>query len=300
MKKNLFFLIVALVSMSAIAQNKETISVLKPVNITQLEGTWYGLYMGSQASVTFNKDNTYAIWNEAFSQMNIAGSYALNGNTLSLGGIPGMDGKGLVSVDGNMMDLLVVFGAQGMVQAPTSFNDAIGNPAAMRLCLNRDKKVFDQATTQVKAPAAASLAFERNMRLGKGLNLNSVFDGVRDEQPLKQGSIKDIASKGFNSVRIPIRWGAHTLPSAPYTINPDFFKKVDGIVNECLANGLAVILDNHYYPVISFGFESQDLSYEENIDRLYSIWEQLSAHYKDYPDESIYFGIMNEPRRPSW
>ena len=295
MKKNLFFLIVALVSMSAIAQNKETISVLKPVNITQLEGTWYGLYMGSQASVTFNKDNTYAIWNEAFSQMNIAGSYALNGNTLSLGGIPGMDGKGLVSVDGNMMDLLVVFGAQGMVQAPTSFNDAIGNPAAMRLCLNRDKKVFDQATTQVKAPATASLAFERNIRLGKGLNLNSVFDGVRDEQPLKQGSIKDIASKGFNSVRIPIRWGAHTLPSAPYTINPDFFKKVDGIVNECLANGMAVILDNHYYPVISFGFESQDLSYEESIDRLYSIWEQLSAHYKDYPDESIYFGIMNEP-----
>ncbi len=242
MKKNLFFLIVALVSMSAIAQNKETISVLKPVNITQLEGTWYGLYMGSQASVTFNKDNTYAIWNEAFSQMNIAGSYALNGNTLSLGGIPGMDGKGLVSVDGNMMDLLVVFGAQGMVQAPTSFNDAIGNPAAMRLCLNRDKKVFDQATTQVKAPATASLAFERNIRLGKGLNLNSVFDGVRDEQPLKQGSIKDIASKGFNSVRIPIRWGAHTLPSAPYTINPDFFKKVDGIVNECLANGVEVEL----------------------------------------------------------
>ena len=47
MKKNLFILIVALVSLSAIAQNKETTSVLKPVNTTQLEGTWYGLYMGS-------------------------------------------------------------------------------------------------------------------------------------------------------------------------------------------------------------------------------------------------------------
>ena len=195
MKKNLFVLIAALVSLSAIAQNKETTSDLKPVNIAQLEGTWYGLYMGSQASVTFNKDNTYAIWNEAFSQMNIAGSYALNGNTLSLGGIPGMDGKGLVSIDGNIMDLLVVFGAQGLVQTPASFNDAIGNPAAMRLHLSRDKKVIDQAFTPVNAPATASLAFERNMRLGKGLNLNSVFDGVRDEQPLKQGSIKDIASK---------------------------------------------------------------------------------------------------------
>lgn len=37
MKKNLFILIVALVSLSAIAQNKETTSALKPVNITQLE-----------------------------------------------------------------------------------------------------------------------------------------------------------------------------------------------------------------------------------------------------------------------
>ncbi len=295
MKRNLFILIVALVSLSAIAQNKETTSALKPVNITQLEGTWYGLYMGSQASVTFSKDETYAIWNEAFSQMNIAGSYALTGNTLSLGGIPGMDGKGLVSVDGDTMDLLVVFGAQGMVQAPASFDDGIGNPAAMQLHLSRDKKVFNQASTPVNAPAKAYLAFERNMRLGKGINLNSVLDGVRDGQPLKQGSIKAIASQGFNSVRIPIRWGAHTLQKVPYTIDPDFFKKVDGIVNECLENGLAVILDNHYYPVISFGFESQDLSYEENIDRLYSIWEQLSAHYKDYADESIYFGIMNEP-----
>jgi hypothetical protein len=70
-----------------------------------------------------------------------------------------------------MMDLLVVFGAQGMVQPPASFNDAIGNPAAMRLHLSRDKKVIDQASTPVNAPATASLAFERNMRLGKGLNL---------------------------------------------------------------------------------------------------------------------------------
>ncbi len=46
MKKILLVLIVALVSLSAIAQNKETTSALKPVNITQLEGTWYGLYMG--------------------------------------------------------------------------------------------------------------------------------------------------------------------------------------------------------------------------------------------------------------
>ena len=154
MKKTLLILIAALVSLPAIAQDR----ALKPVSSNQLEGTWYGLYMGSQASVTFNIDNTFAISNEAFSQMNMAGAYVLDGNSLSLGGIPGMEGKGLVSVEGDKMYLLVVFGAQGMVKAPVSFNDGIGNPAAMQLRLSRDKKVIDQATTRIDAPASAALA----------------------------------------------------------------------------------------------------------------------------------------------
>ena len=83
MKRLTLFLIVFFFAKTAFTQNKETTSALKPVNITQLEGTWYGLYMGSQASVTFNKDNTYAIWNEAFSQMNIAGAYAWTAKVLS-------------------------------------------------------------------------------------------------------------------------------------------------------------------------------------------------------------------------
>ena len=70
---------------------------------------------------------------------------------------------------------------------------------------------------------------------------------------------------------------------------------MDAVVSECLENGLAVILDNHYYPVISFGFTPQDLSYSDNIDRLYAIWQQVSAHYKDYSDDLLYFGLMNEP-----
>lgn len=46
MKKNLLILIAALVSLPAIAQDR----ALKPVSSNQLEGTWFGLYMGSQAS----------------------------------------------------------------------------------------------------------------------------------------------------------------------------------------------------------------------------------------------------------
>ena len=58
------------------------------------------------------------MWSEAFSQMNMAGTYTQEGNTLSLGGIPGMEGKALFAIDGQEMDLLMIFGAPGMVAPP--------------------------------------------------------------------------------------------------------------------------------------------------------------------------------------
>ena len=36
---------------------------------------------------------------------------------------------------------------------------------------------------------------------------------------------------GFNSVRIPVRWSAHALAEPPYTIDPNFLKRVDWAVN---------------------------------------------------------------------
>ena len=260
-----------------------------------LEGAWYGLYCGSPASATFHPDGSYAIWSEAFSSMNMGGSYTLEGNRLSLGGIPQMEGKGLAIVEGDKLELLLLFGAQGTVQAPVSLADGAGNPAATRLSLCRDKSVIEKATAKVEVPAEAALAFERNRRLGTGVNLNATLDGLNGNEPVKPGTIQKIAKAGFKSVRLPILWAAHTSEKAPYTIDPAFLQKVDAVVDECIAQGLAVILDNHYYPLISFGFSPKDLSYQDNIDRLYSIWQQLSAHYKDYSDEMLYFGLLNEP-----
>jgi endoglucanase len=205
-----------------------------------------------------------------------------------------MAGEGIYTLQDDCLDLLVIFGAPGMVQAPKSFEEGATNFAATRLLLSRDRSAMDAATAPVDVPASATLAFERNKRLGAGVNLNSTLDGFGNE-PVKPGTIKKIAKAGFKSVRIPILWPAHMEASAPYTIDPAFFAKVDAVVDECIANGLAVILDNHYYPVISFGFTPQDLSYSDNIDRLYSLWQQVSAHYKGYADEDVYFGLMNEP-----
>lgn len=263
-----------------------------------LDGQWHGLYCGSPVTLTL-QDGQFTLVSEAFSSMNMTCGYTLKGGkpagiTLSVGP-SGMAGEGIYALQGNTLDILLIFGAPGMVEAPKSFEEGATNFAATRLFLSRDRSAMDAATAPVDVPAVAALAFERNKRLGAGVNLNSTLDGPNGNEPLKPGTIKKIAKAGFKSVRIPILWPAHMEKSAPYTIDPEFFTKVDAVVDECLANGLTVILDNHYYPVISFGFTRQDLSYSDNIDRLYSLWQQVSAHYKDYADEDVYFGLMNEP-----
>lgn len=263
-----------------------------------LEGEWYGLYCGSPVTLTL-EDGQFTLVSEAFSSMNMSCGYTSNGGKpaqISLAAGPsGMAGEGIYALNGDTLDLLIIFGAPGMVEAPKSFEEAATNFAATRLFLSRDRSAMDAAVAPVDVTAAAALAFERNKRLGAGVNLNSTLDGPNGNEPVKPGTIKKIAKAGFKSVRIPILWPAHMEASAPYTIDPAFFAKVDAVVDECISNGLAVILDNHYYPVISFGFTRQDLSYSDNIDRLYSLWQQVSAHYKDYADEDLYYGLMNEP-----
>ena len=263
-----------------------------------LEGQWYGLYCGSPVTLTV-QDGLFTLVSEAFSSMNMGCSYTLKGGKpagISLAAGPsGMAGEGIYALQGDCLDLLVIFGTPGMVEAPKSFEEGATNFAATRLFLSRDRSAMDAATAPVDVPAAAALAFERNKQLGAGVNLNATLDGLNGNEPLKPGTIRKIAKAGFKSVRVPILWPAHMEASAPYTIDPKFLTKVDAVVDECIANGLAVILDNHYYPVISFGFTPQNLSYQDNIDRLYSLWQQVSAHYKDYADESVYIGLMNEP-----
>lgn len=259
-----------------------------------LSGTWYGLYYGSPVTVTFGDKVTIA--SEAFSSMNMACGYKLGNTRISLSDGPGgMAGEGIYTCADGILDLLLVFGAPGQIPVPASFADAAGNPAATRFSLTRDRTVIEQATAPVNAPAASALAFQRSQRLGAGINLNSLLDGNGGEAPLKKGRIRQIAKAGFKSVRLPIRWAAHASLEAPYTIAPEFFKKVDAVVDECLKNGLAVILDNHYYPGLSFNLGPQDLETDANIQRLKRFWEQISAHYKGYSDETLFFELMNEP-----
>jgi endoglucanase len=136
---------------------------------------------------------------------------------------------------------------------------------------------------------ASNNAFRQNQVLGKGMNISDL-----EAPKLGQWGIvihkyyfKIIKNAGFNSVRIPIRWEAHAMSSAPYTINPKFFKTVDRVIKWAFDYKLAVVINIHHYPALQHNPASQK-------EEFLSLWKQISTHYKNYPD-TLYFEILNEP-----
>ena len=68
----------------------------------------------------------------------------------------------------------------------------------------------------------------RCMNLGNGLD--APYEGAWDYQ-IEDHHIVEIARAGFDTMRFPIRWDTRTQLAAPYTIEPEFFDRVDHLLN---------------------------------------------------------------------
>jgi endoglucanase len=104
---------------------------------------------------------------------------------------------------------------------------------------------------------------------------------------VKEDYFEALKTAGFDFVRLPVRWNAHAQESAPYTIDPTFFARIDEIVGWAMERDLSIIINIHHY-------EEMMTNPWENEDRLLALWKQIAAHYKDYPS-SVVFEILNEP-----
>ena len=114
---------------------------------------------------------------------------------------------------------------------------------------------------------------------------------------MKAEYFKKIRAAGFTNVRMVIRWSSYSQQEPPYQIEADFLRKVDWAVDQCLSSGLAVVLDFHYYPLISFtGTETSTEDPRKNHARFVSLWQQVAEHYRASPPE-VMFGLLNEPSR---
>jgi Endoglucanase len=142
------------------------------------------------------------------------------------------------------------------------------------------------------ATAAKADSFAVNKMLGRGMNLGNMLDAPSEGEwgvTLDSAYFPLIKSKGFTSVRIPVRWStaARMDTAAPYTVHPAFLARVKWAIDQALKNGLAAVVNVHHYNEL---FDNPDGQH----DRFVSIWKQAAPLFKNYPD-SLVFEILNEP-----
>ena len=156
----------------------------------------------------------------------------------------------------------------------------------------RDNSSHDSAIYQVVVyPMAEQNPFVQAKRLGRGVNMGNCLEAYPNEGSwgvrIEDNYFQLIKQAGFNSVRIPIRWSAHAQTNSPYTIDSEFFTRVDNVISNALANNLVTVINVHHY-------EELATSPDAHFNRLIALWQQIADRYKDKPD-SLYFELLNEP-----
>lgn len=133
-------------------------------------------------------------------------------------------------------------------------------------------------------------AFAAKESLGRGINLGDALEAPRDGQwgvVIVKPYFELIKKAGFNSVRIPINWEAHARKNAPYTIDWQFFERIDQVVGWALKQDLVVILDFHGYPDLMTNPQAHQKRY-------LALWQQIAGYYKNSPS-TVLFELLNEP-----
>jgi len=133
-------------------------------------------------------------------------------------------------------------------------------------------------------------AFAMNEKIGRGVNLGNALEGPTEGAwglTLEEEYFQLIADQGFDAVRVPIRWSAHAAKTAPYIITPDFFERIDWVIENSLERELVVIINFHHY-------EEMFVDPQREEEHFLALWRQVAERYQDYPQELI-FEILNEP-----
>jgi endoglucanase len=122
------------------------------------------------------------------------------------------------------------------------------------------------------------------------INMGNALDAPSEGawgHTIEADSFRRVAEAGFDTVRIPVRWSAHTRGSPDYKIDEPFFRRVTDVINQALAHDLQIILNIHH-------FEELNENPEANRVKFLALWDQIASRYQNLPD-SVYFEIINEP-----
>ena len=142
-----------------------------------------------------------------------------------------------------------------------------------------------------KVPADTARAAAANRLLARTINLSNSLEAPTEGlwgYKIEEEHLDLIKKAGFTAVRLPVKWTGHAAGTAPYTIDPAFFARVDEVVDWALNRRLAVVLDLHHFD------EIHENPSDANFDRLTGIWRQIARRYRNRPP-ALMFEPLNEP-----
>ncbi|WP_051963088.1 cellulase family glycosylhydrolase [Deinococcus misasensis] len=140
--------------------------------------------------------------------------------------------------------------------------------------------------------------FDLNKKLSKTINFGNILEAPKEGDwglVLEERFFDKAKEAGFTAIRLPVRFSTHAQSTAPYTIDPAFFARVDYAISEAKKRGLAIIIDMHHY-------EELFSDPANHLERFTAMWDQIATRYKNEP-ESVFFELMNEPNtklEPLW
>ncbi|MFA9389645.1 MAG: cellulase family glycosylhydrolase [Prolixibacteraceae bacterium] len=131
--------------------------------------------------------------------------------------------------------------------------------------------------------------FAQNQLLRYGINLSGMESPDEGDwgAPLTENEFKRSSEIGFKSVRVPIRWDTHASNSYPYTIDTNWFERVDWVIAMAKKYNLALIINMHHYDNIHNDPYGEQAKYN-------SMWRQIAERYQNEPN-NVFFELLNEP-----
>ena len=152
------------------------------------------------------------------------------------------------------------------------------------------KQIVDDRLNITLTPPKVSVMNKTVPGFTKGINIGNALEAPSlGEWGVLVSEKHFIMAKkaGLDHIRLPARFSANAMASAPYTIDDEFWELVDFAVDQAEKHGLGIIVDLHHY-------EEMASNPKDHIERYKALWKQIAERYKDRP-KSVAFELINEP-----
>lgn len=124
----------------------------------------------------------------------------------------------------------------------------------------------------------------------RGLTLESRLDAPTEGLwgvAFREADFELVSERGFDHVRIPVRFDAYLSDQAPYEVDPWIFSRLDGVVDWSLAENLPIVIAWSRFETL----QERDVAQRQ---RFVAGWRAVADHYADAAPQ-VAFELLYNP-----